>query len=90
MSTILIFATALAAFLLLSIGQGRYGTFSAFAFLKTEQARVCGWVLLVLSAMMSVASYGLAYGIAKWLGLAMAAALIVVLFLCWRRGREGF
>jgi F0F1-type ATP synthase assembly protein I len=87
MTMALIFISALIAFLFLCLGQGRHGSFPAFHFLQPRPLKILGAMILIASALMSIRSYGVAYGLVTWLGVAMIAALVLVLFLSWQRDR---
>ncbi|MDB5713260.1 MAG: hypothetical protein JWO15_657 [Sphingomonadales bacterium] len=87
MTTALLFVSTLVALLLLCVGQGRHGKFRAFHFLQPRAAKFLGTMILIASALTSIGFYGFAYGIVTWLGLAMTAAVGLVLFLTWRDDR---
>jgi hypothetical protein len=85
MTMALIFASTLIAFVFLCAGQGRHAKFPGFRFLQPRSNASLGAVALIASALTSVRSYGFAYGLVTWLGMAMIAALVLVLFLSWQR-----
>ena len=49
-------------------------------------ARVLGWALLGLSAVVAIGRFGVPFGLAAWVGQLCVAGVALVLLMSWRPG----